>query len=544
MSMTINSLTKNTKHLLHALYQSGVRHFVVSPGSRTTPVALLLAEYARQNKNIKLYIDVDERSAGFFALGIAKKLLEPVALLGTSGTAITEYTSAVAEAHISHIPLIVLSTDRPVELQDNGAPQTIPQHQIFGALTKKFVVFTLQDEQPDVTSYIDFMTQKLVHEIVMSPRGPLQINLPLRKPLMPQLNEPTAIIVPLLKFDAIDDSMSPMKLSESRVVIIAGPNEGADYQSELLNFSKKYHVPVIADVLSRTRQKTTIYGIDALIKANILTSAYQPDLVIRFGATPVSARILEWLKSENIPVWFVGENTLADHSRHVSRVLQLTPTSFLSQISVDNNAEFYQRWQDLNQKKRYITGEASIANVLDRVLPDQTAVFVANSMAIRDMDDVFTGQTTQNIYANRGANGIDGIISTALGMSSTSQKRSVLLTGDLTLFHDMNGLMMARQYYLPIDIIVINNNGGAIFSFLPQATAEPYFDMLFGTPLNLNVSKIADLYELAYVKIKTADELERVIKIPVTGTRLIEFESNRSNNVKAHQQLMGGVQHE
>jgi len=200
--------------------------------------------------------------------------------------------------------------------------------------------------------------------------------------------------------------------------------------------------------------------------------------------------------------------------------------------------------EHLNQKKRHITGEASIAHVLDRVLPDQTAVFVANSMAIRDMDDVFTGQTTQNIYANRGANGIDGIVSTALGMSSTSPRRSVLLTGDLTLFHDMNGLMMARQYHLPIDIIVINNNGGAIFSFLPQAMAESYFDMLFGTPLNLNVSKIADVYELSYVKIKTADELEQVMKTPVTGTRLIEFESNRSNNVKAHQQLMGGVQHE
>lgn len=543
MSMTINTLTKNTKHLLHALYQSGVRHFVVSPGSRTTPVALLLAEYTRQNKNIKLYIDVDERSAGFFALGIAKTLLEPVVLLGTSGTAITEYTSAVAEAHISHIPLIVLSTDRPEELQNNGAPQTIPQHQIFGALTKKFVVFTLQDEQPDVTSYIDFMTQKLVHEAGMAPRGPLQINLPLRKPLMPQLNESTKIFVPPLKFDVIANNMQPMQLSESRVVIIAGPNEGVDYQSELLNFSKKYHVPVIADVLSRTRQKETIYGIDALIKAESLTSVYQPDLVIRFGATPVSSRVLAWLKSENIPVWFVGENTVADHSRHVSRVLQLSPTSFLSQISINNNAEFYQLWQNLNQKKRHITGEASIANVLDRVLPTQTAVFVANSMAIRDMDDVFTGQATQHIYANRGANGIDGIVSTALGMSSTSPKRSVLLTGDLTLFHDMNGLMMARQYHLPIDIIVINNNGGAIFSFLPQATATSYFDMLFGTPLNLNMSKIADLYELAYVKIKTADELEQTLKTPVIGPRLIEFQSNRSNNVEAHQQLMG-VKHE
>ncbi|MEX0380777.1 2-succinyl-5-enolpyruvyl-6-hydroxy-3-cyclohexene-1-carboxylic-acid synthase [Leuconostoc sp. MS02] len=538
--MTINTLTKNTKHLLHALYQSGVKHFVVSPGSRTTPIALLLAEYDRQNKDIKLYIDVDERSAGFFALGIAKTLQQPVVLLGTSGTAITEYTSAVAEAHISHVPLIILSTDRPAELQDNGAPQTLPQHRIFGELTKKFVAFTLQDEQPDVTEYIDFMTQKLIHEAVDAPSGPLQINLPLRKPLMPQLHEQTTIIVPPLKFDTIKKDMMSMQLSESHVVILAGPNEGVDYQLELINFSKKYHVPVIADVLSRTRQKTTIYGIDALIKANSLTSAHQPDLVIRFGATPISASVLQWLKSENIPVWSVDENASADHSRHISRVFQLSPVSFLSQVSLNNDEMFYQLWQNLNQKTRYITGEAGIASVLDKVLPEQTAVFVANSMAIRDMDDIFTGQTTQNIYANRGVNGIDGVVSTALGMSSTFQQRSVLLTGDLTLFHDMNGLMMARQYQLPIDIVVINNNGGAIFSFLPQAAAASYFDLLFGTPLNLDMSKIANLYDLAYVKIPTAEALKQVLSTPVIGPRLIAFESDRSNNVKAHQQLIGG----
>ena len=157
-----DTLTFNTKHLLEALFESGIRHFIVSPGSRSTPIALLLAEYAEQNNEIKLFVDVDERSAGFFALGIAKTLLEPVVLLGTSGTAIAEYMPAVAEAYAANIPLVVLSTDRPQELQFNGAPQTIPQSNLFGQLTKQAVLIRLQDMHSDVTEYIDFIVQKAV----------------------------------------------------------------------------------------------------------------------------------------------------------------------------------------------------------------------------------------------------------------------------------------------------------------------------------------------------------------------------------------------
>ncbi|WP_312066562.1 thiamine pyrophosphate-binding protein, partial [Leuconostoc lactis] len=224
--MSNETLTKNTKHLLQALFQSGVRHFVVSPGSRSTPIALLLAEFAHQQDQLQLYIDVDERSAGFFALGIAKTLQQPVALLGTSGTAITEYTPAVAEAAISHIPLIILSTDRPAELQQNGAPQTLSQQRLFGDLTKQYLEVTLQDPHPDVTAYIDFMVQKTVHRIVSAPQGPLQINLPLRKPLMPVLHDPEPIIIAPVDFETPTPHFAPQHLAYQRVVILAGPNEG------------------------------------------------------------------------------------------------------------------------------------------------------------------------------------------------------------------------------------------------------------------------------------------------------------------------------
>lgn len=536
--MSNETLTRNTKHLLHALFQSGVRHFVVSPGSRSTPIALLLAEFARDNDQMQLYVDIDERSAGFFALGIAKTLRTPVVLLGTSGTAIVEYTAAVAEARISHVPLIILSTDRPAELQQNGAPQTLPQHQIFGELTKKYLEFTLQDDHPDVTDYIDFMVQKSVHETLSAPQGPMQINLPLRKPLMPMLDVSEIITVAPLIFDTPKPQFASQHLAYQRVIILAGPNEGPAYQTVLTEFSKTNHVPVIADVLSRVRTPATIYGIDALLAAGLVTSDYTPDLVIRFGATPVSARVLQWLRQDNIPVWHVDEQAGTDHSRHISRAILQTPTDFLTQHTVANELAFAAQWQALNQVPRQIMGEASLPHVLDTILSPQTPIFVANSMAIRDMDDIFTGQTTQQIYANRGANGIDGVVSTAMGMSSTTTQRSVLLTGDLTLFHDMNGLMMARKYQLPIDIIVVNNNGGAIFSFLPQAAEPAYFELLFGTPLDLEMAKVAQLYDMPFVQLTQAAALKDVMAEPISGPRLIAFTSDRQTNVANHRQLI------
>lgn len=537
--MTIDTLTFNTKHLLHALFQSGVHYFVISPGSRTTPIALLLAEYEAQNQEIHVYIDVDERSASFFALGIAKTLQQPVVLIGTSGTAITEYFSAVTEAKISHIPLIVLSTDRPIELQDNGAPQTIPQHNIYGKLIKKAITFTLQDSNPDMTDYIDFMTQRLVHESNVNPSGPIQINLPLRKPLMPVMGDTSIIQIKQLTFKSIETNIPRQILSQKKVLFLVGPNEYENYRDMLISFSKKYHIPIIADVLSRVRTTDTVYGIDSLLKKGMIGSEYVPELVIRMGATPVSANVLKWLSKEHIPVWYVDVQSSQDHTRHISRVINVSPKTFLASAEISNSMAFYDLWLSLNQLPRNITGEMGVSQAIDKFAAKGTPIFVANSMAIRDMDDIFTGLHTQNIYANRGVNGIDGTISSALGMTASFKKRGILLTGDLSLFHDMNGLMMAKQYHINLDMIVINNNGGSIFSFLPQSEAKDYFEKMFATPLNLNIAKVADLYDIPYYKINKSEELDKILKQSITGPRIIEYKSDRVVNVKNHNNLMG-----
>ncbi|MDC2815667.1 2-succinyl-5-enolpyruvyl-6-hydroxy-3-cyclohexene-1-carboxylic-acid synthase [Leuconostoc suionicum] len=535
-----DTLTFNTKHLLQALFESGIRHFIMSPGSRSTPIALLLAEYAEQNNEIKLFVDVDERSAGFFALGIAKTLLEPVALLGTSGTAIAEYMPAVAEAYAANIPLVVLSTDRPQELQFNGAPQTIPQSNLFGQLTKQAVLIRLQDMHSDVTEYIDFMVQKVVNLSITAPCGPIQINLPLRKPLMPVLARQDEVHVQRVVFEqqTVQYHLSP--ITAKRLLILAGPNVLDSYDDSLKNFAIKNNVPVIADVLSQSRHTYTIHGIDVLLQAHKINADLKPDLVVRFGKTPVSARVLQWLKEEKILTWHVDEDAGVDHTRHIARAIKMSPNDFLENMHLTpskNQIDFNQKWLSL-PKVIKARNEMNIITALDDAVPDDTHIFVANSMPIRDMDNFFTGNHTQRIYANRGANGIDGVISSALGMSAVVKQRSILLTGDLTLFHDMNGLMMAKNYQLPLDIIVINNNGGGIFSFLPQAGAPKYFEQLFGTPLNIDMKKIADLYDIDYHQLSVPEALSQILQTPSKTTRLIEYKSDRQRNRDDHRDVL------
>ncbi|MGO0154514.1 2-succinyl-5-enolpyruvyl-6-hydroxy-3-cyclohexene-1-carboxylic-acid synthase [Leuconostoc mesenteroides] len=536
-----DTLTFNTKHLLQALFKSGIRHFIVSPGSRSTPIALLLAEYAEQNNEIKLFVDVDERSAGFFALGIAKTLLEPVALLGTSGTAIAEYMPAVAEAYASNIPLVVLSTDRPQELQFNGAPQTIPQSNLFGQLTKQAILIHLQDLHGDVTEYIDFMVQKVINLSITAPRGPIQINLPLRKPLMPVLARQDEVHVQRVVFEKQSGQYFLPPITAKKLLILAGPNVLNSYDDSLKKFAIKNNVPVIADVLSQSRHTYTIHGIDVLLQAHQISADLKPDLVIRLGKTPVSARVLQWLKEENIVTWHVDEDAGVDHTRHIARAIKMSPNSFLENTHLllsKNQVDFNQKWLSLPSVTK-TRNEMNIITALDDAVPDDTHIFVANSMPIRDMDNFFTGKHTQRIYANRGANGIDGVISSASGMSAVTKQRSVLLTGDLTLFHDMNGLMMAKNYQLPLDIIVINNNGGGIFSFLPQAGEPKYFEQLFGTPLNIDIKKIADLYDIDYHQLNDPEALSQILQMPSKTTRIIEYKSNRQRNRDDHRKVVG-----
>lgn len=541
-------LTENIKALIESLYQQGVRHVVVSPGSRTTPIALLLAEFVtHQVADMHLHIAVDERSAGFLGLGIAKTKNEPVVLLATSGTATVNYAPAMAEASSSHVPLIALTTDRPEELQAIGAPQTLHQTNLYGDQTKADVTISVQSTTPDTFAYIVYKTQHLVHLATTAPAGPIQINLPLRKPLMPDLGQAWPEVTPIV-FAATNASVHlDDEWLQGPVIFLAGPQEGANYSEQLSQVAQRHYIPVIADVLSQTRPgSTAIVGIDALISAGTIADLPMPKLVVRFGGTPVSAKVLAWLKEHQIQVVQVGTAFSGrDHTRYTDVVVETEAPTFLNafdQLDFKNNAEFSQAWQDTQKDVARVIANVTDFNDLQVVqamtqLPADTNLFIANSMPIRDYDNYWQVQNAVHVWANRGANGIDGTISSAVGMA-LDHENNWLAIGDLAFYHDMNGLMLAKQEKINLTILVTNNDGGGIFSFLPQAAADEYFELLFGTGQGLSIAKVAELYNAKYTLATSQQALVELVKAPSQGLHLIEVQTQRQTNYETHQTVL------
>lgn len=551
--MTNPVLTNHVQHLIQSLVAQGVQHFVVSPGSRSTPIALLLAEYVRHiNQEVEVHVAVDERDAAFFGLGLAKAQQTPVALLATSGTATANYLPAVAEAGLSHVPLILLTTDRPQELRAIGAPQTMQQVGLYGDHVKDVIDLTLQDDHADVADYIDYKVQQLVHEAVIQPAGPVQINLPLRKPLMPDLG--TAWPMPVTQTFVPSHQTPDMDylrqlLVDNKVAILAGPAEVKWSAERFQALAEKWHVPVIADVLSSVRgQANTVAGIDVLLAADVISDDLVPDVVIRFGGTPVSGRVLPWLKDKQVMEIQVGTQHIGrDHSRHTTVNIPGDEAAILDAlmtIDLPAQADYLDGWlktQDVlaSVQNNVELTEMSVAKTLAK-LDETQQIFLANSMVIRDFDNYFQPTHVIATMANRGANGIDGTIASAVGMAMNG-RATWLPIGDLTLFHDMNGLMLAKQKKVDLTIVVTNNNGGGIFSFLPQSQADEYFEEMFGTPQDLDVAQMANLYGASYQLIASEEELATVQATDWAGLRIIEIKTTREDNVKAHAQRIADL---
>ncbi|AKP66480.1 2-succinyl-5-enolpyruvyl-6-hydroxy-3-cyclohexene-1-carboxylic-acid synthase [Companilactobacillus ginsenosidimutans] len=546
-------MTKNIKIFLMSLISQNVKNFVISPGSRSTPVVILLAEIAKNNSDIKLYIDVDERSASFLGIGLSKKLHLPVALICTSGTAATEYSSAVAEAKLSKIPLIVVTTDRPMELSDIGAPQAINQQNLYGENTKSFVNLNLQDEGLEVSKYVEFETQRIAMSAVHEPVGPIQINLPLRKPLMPNLDtdDPSINKIQSLvkRADVGVDWLK--KFNNKKVLIIAGP-ESNNYHNQLIKLATEKRIPLISDILSNTRDDSeyVVNNFDLISKKmnpkNL--SEYQPDVILKFGGTLVSAPISNWLSSLNSQTTVVNINNteLNDYTLSTNAIIDGSEVDVIDAINkLDFKTDVYysQEILKLDQKAESIKNklieqnfsEMSVAQVMDESVEPDSNIFLSNSMPVRDFENYYFGTQNRNIYCNRGANGIDGVTSSAMGVA-IDFLHNYLVIGDLAFFHDMNGLMMAKRYNIPITIVVVNNNGGGIFSFLPQAKADEYFETLFGTPQNIKIKNVANLYDFEYLRVESENEFKKALS-DSSKQKIIEVVSSRPDNVANHKLL-------
>lgn len=562
--------------LVDEFYQLGVRHAVFSPGSRSTTMAMLFKEH----EGFETYMNIDERSASFMALGIAKAHKDPTVLVCTSGSAVAHYLPAILEAQYSGVPLIVLSADRPHTLLHVGAPQTVDQQKIFGTAVNYYEELAVPQESHYYT-YPRQVARKAYMKAMDTKKGPVHINVPLFEPLVPELSRnhfeagrsSFKVVKPNYSsvfgcdtrnnlthinnaIDVAHNNDSTKEINDlleryERILILAGPQIDIDEAETICSFGEALQAPILADPLSNVRgcgtSKVVISTYDALLAGQAFWHELKPDCVIQFGQIVVSKRVQQMIASWT-DVEYIEVNPTMDSMNPTGKTtihMQASIDVFTHLYGKNNNSDTYLNiWRRLDQagKKQLSLAidephcfEGRTIRELQKQIPEDGQIFVANSMTIRDFDYFwFSGESKAVLYGNRGVNGIDGTISTALGLAANGRP-TYLVTGDLSLFHDLNGLAIAKTHNLNLTIILHNNDGGGIFEYLPQKGTK-HFDYLFSTSQGLDYSGAAKLYGCDYTKISSPDELSSVLAnvSQETGVHIIEIPTNREYSRELH----------
>lgn len=550
-------LTHYVRSLLSGLKDHGVKHVVISPGSRSTPLAYGVVS----DEDFTHSIQIDERSAAFFALGLAKALEEPVALICTSGSAAANYFPAIVEAYYARIPLVVLTADRPHELRQVGAPQTIDQVKLYGEHVKWFFDFPLADGYETTGPFVYQQASRGIHSAMAHPRGPVHLNVPFREPLMIDFTYPIPPKAhkPVVGVTSQFDQQTVKRLSElinrtEKGIVIAGEFLVSE-KEQIEAFLTQLGWPVLADPLSnlRSTQNPELHSLlienyDAILKNENLYASLAPDTVLRIGAQPVSKFLGVFLKESKPSQFIVVDEhpNFRDALGLSTEYLNVLPSS-LGVLQIDkNDHDTLTLWNELNQLARdevkdFIEKEheeGAYVGTLIQALPNDSILFASSSMPIRDVDTFYSAtKKNQVIYANRGTNGIDGVLSTALGVQKALQQHVYLLIGDLAMLHDANGLLLSRYQDFDATIVVINNDGGGIFSYLPQSKEEVYFEKLFGTSTGLTFDKLAEMYKLSYTSVNSKEQLSSLVSSPEKGLRILEVTTNRQTNTERHRAL-------
>ena len=539
----------------------GVQHAVVSPGSRSTPIALAIAN----RSEISMHIFHDERSAAFAALGIAKATGVPAILLCSSGTAAVEFHSAIVEAHHSEVPILICTADRPAELQGVGAPQTIDQQNLYGVAVRKFVNAEVADDSESHT------WRRLAHDLFATSlkqiRGPVHLNLRFREPLMgsamtlPPRHERSSVIatkVGQLSKRKIRKLISA--LNRHKGLIVAGPEF---YQADsVLRLAATLGWPVLADPRSNTRVPNicVIAAADAILRDEKTAKNLQPDVVLRFGTLPASKVVNTWLtnsSAKQIVVTTTPSLTDPDSkcSMHLVTEIDELCAELVANLTNDHSGRDHSgrdhSWLDLwtvaeDSSQRAINmaladepglTEPGVARAVYSLLPESSHLVVSSSMPIRDIEWFGAPRIGLRVHANRGANGIDGVVSTAVGVALATGQPTTLLIGDIALLHDSNGMLNLANRNIDLRIVVIDNNGGGIFSFLPQAQALDHaiFEKIFGTPHQVDINLLARAHQIIGHEIENLSELGEVLS--QRGPWLARVVTDRNENVKVHDRI-------
>lgn len=572
------------------LARAGVEHVCVSPGSRSTPLAVAAGSIA----GLTIWSHLDERSSAFFALGLAKSSRGPVALVCTSGTALVNYAPAVVEAHYSGVPLLILSADRPAELREWGAGQTIDQVKVFGESVRFYAELPIPEAGSRMLRYARALACRAVCETQGGNPGPVHLNWPLREPLAPAAasevtdwSEGDAVALrgrengnayahteseePIASA-AVIEKFAQQLIGAERGLIACGVMDEEGFASAVTRLASLLGWPLLAEPTAglRTGPHIEVGPIvatsDLFLRDSSFARQHAPDIVLRFGGTPVSKAYRLWLEATP-PDTMIVVNARGEWNE---------PSHLLSDFVCANATDFCERLADaiedsgssagmtiwlssfldaelkaqavLNEK---LAGEPALlepraTQSLCGALPDDSILYVSNSMPVRDLDAFMpAGTANVRVLSNRGANGIDGLVSSALGAAAAHVGHTFLLTGDLAFLYDVGGLLAAQRYPLRATIVVFNNDGGGIFSFLPVAEygEAVRFNELFNTPHGLDLKAVCASYGLTHCRVDSFGEYASAIEKSLihSGVTVIEVPIDRDTNLAHFKDVVAAV---
>ncbi|MCW6051656.1 2-succinyl-5-enolpyruvyl-6-hydroxy-3-cyclohexene-1-carboxylic-acid synthase [Lyngbya sp. CCAP 1446/10] len=594
--------------LADTLQRLGLTTAVICPGSRSAPLTIAFA----QNNQIETIPILDERSASFFALGIAKKSGVPTALICTSGTATANFFPAIIEARESRIPLLIFTADRPPELRDCHAGQAIDQVKIYGNYPNWQAELAIPSAELGMLGYLRQTIVYAWERSTFPTPGPVHLNIPLRDPLVPvpdiavealetEFNsedffagiEPIVVAEtstppspPLLR-GGVGSAFRQWQECEKGIIIagVAQPQDAEKYCSAIAQISQLLNWPVLAEGLSPLRNRAQlnphlISTYDLILRNRELAEKLRPEIAIQIGDLPTSKELRNWLDKTQPKRYIIDpghhnfdplhgktihlRTSIENLGTNLATILTLVPPlnkagltlvpplskGGLGGVLTSATNEYLQLWNNAETKVRQAIDrkmsstnsiiEPKISWLLSQILPPATPIFISNSMPVRDVEFFWKPNNLEiKPFVNRGANGIDGTLSTALGVAHRNQS-SILLTGDLALLHDTNGFLIKNKFVGHLTIVLINNNGGGIFEMLPVAKFDPPFEEFFATPQDINFAQLCATYGVEHEIIDDWEQFKQKLLVqPNSAIRVLELLTNRRTDAKWRQDNLG-----